>query len=177
MEIKYFKNLDGIRAIAVLMVMLSHFLTPLHSKFNILQQLLNKSSMLGQLGVSLFFVLSGFLITRILLNTKEKKQYFKNFYVRRILRIFPLYYLFLILFYYIFPFILDTEIPKFSQQLYYFTYLQNFAITFKWDSVGPIHFWSLAVEEHFYIFWPFIIYFFKDNKVIRIIILLIVSSL
>ncbi len=171
MKLKYYNNLDGIRAIAVLMVMIFHFFPAVNE--GTLLPFLKKISIFGQTGVTLFFVLSGFLITRILINTKHKNNYFLNFYMRRFLRIFPLYYFFLVLSYYIFPIILNLKIPSFSQQIYYFTYLQNFAMTFHWDSIGPGHFWSLAVEEHFYIFWPILVYFLSISKLKKTIYFII----
>jgi len=136
-----------------------------------------KISLFGQTGVTLFFVLSGFLITRILLTTRSEKGFFKNFYLRRILRIFPLYYFFLILSYYIFPYIFSSSIPDFYSQLYFYLYLQNFAVTFNWPAVGPGHFWSLAVEEHFYLFWPFVVFFLNSKKIILAIFGIIIIAL
>ena len=178
MKLKYLKELDGVRAIAALMVMVFHFFQPIETSNKILL-LLKKVSILGQTGVSLFFVLSGFLITRILLSTKDNKNYFYNFYIKRSLRIFPLYYAFLIIYYYIFPIIAKSNFIDFNQQIYYWVYLQDFAQTFKWKNLfGPGHFWSLAVEEHFYLFWPLLIYFFNKKKIfISIIVLIVVSIL
>jgi peptidoglycan/LPS O-acetylase OafA/YrhL len=176
MKLKYYKNLDGVRAIAALMVVVFHFFKAIEPQSNILKTL-SKVAVFGQTGVTLFFVLSGFLITRILFNTKETSGYFKNFYLRRALRIFPLYYLFLIIYYYIMPMIVGSTTPSFDQQIFYYIYLQNFAITFDWNAVGPNHFWSLAVEEHFYLFWPFVVYLFSRKNLTRIIIGIIISAL
>jgi peptidoglycan/LPS O-acetylase OafA/YrhL len=176
MKLKYYKNLDGVRAIAALMVMVFHFFQHVEPSTKLLN-ILTKVSVFGQTGVTLFFVLSGFLITRILLDTKETTGYFKNFYLRRALRIFPLYYLFLAITYYVVPLIVNTPFGSFNQQIFYFTYLQNFAITFNWDSVGPVHFWSLAVEEHFYLFWPVVVYLFSTKNLSRVIIGIIIGAL
>ena len=176
MKIKYYKELDGVRAIAALMVIFFHFFSGI-STDNSFLLMLKKVSVFGQTGVSLFFVLSGFLITRILLEAKEKSNYFLNFYVRRILRILPLYYFFLFLFYFVVPLILKTPILSLRGQIYYWIYMQNFAMTFNWFSEGPLHFWSLAVEEHFYIFWPFVIYFFNNTKILFVIFILVLISL
>ena len=157
-NLKHYNQLDGVRAIAVIMVMFYHFFQDFNST-NESVLLLKKLSLFGKTGVSLFFVLSGFLITRILLNTKDQPSYFKNFYIRRALRIFPLYYFFLIIYYFFIPLITKNAFPHFSDQIYYWTFLQNFASTFEWQNIGPSHYWSLSVEEHFYLFWPFIIYF------------------
>jgi peptidoglycan/LPS O-acetylase OafA/YrhL len=176
MKLSYYKNLDGIRAIAALMVMVFHFFRGIEPVTTTLS-ILTKVSVFGQTGVTLFFVLSGFLITRILMATKETQGFFKNFYVRRTLRIFPLYYFFLLLTYYILPHFFNTESPSLNQQVYYFTYLQNFATTFKWDAIGPGHFWSLAVEEHFYLFWPFIVYLFSNKNLTKIILGIVVGAM
>ncbi|TXB63805.1 acyltransferase family protein [Phaeodactylibacter luteus] len=168
MKLTYYKNLDGVRAIAALMVMVFHFFQGIEPSTKVLSYMA-KAAIFGQTGVTLFFVLSGFLITRILMATKETKGYFKNFYARRTLRIFPLYYLFLLLYYFVAPLILQTKGTDFSQQIYYYTYLQNFAITFDWNAVGPTHFWSLAVEEHFYLFWPLVVFFVSKKNLWKII--------
>ena len=115
MKLKHFKELDGVRAIAALMVMFFHFFQNLDTQ-NVILISVKKYAIFGQTGVSLFFVLSGFLITRILLNTKHSESYFKNFYIRRALRIFPLYYLFLIIFYFLIPFFENSAIISFNQQ-------------------------------------------------------------
>ncbi len=173
MRLVYYKNLDGVRGIAALMVMFYHFFLFAHYDDGI-YLILEKLSVFGQTGVTLFFVLSGFLITRILMESKNSEGYFKNFYIRRSLRIFPLYYLFLILTYYAFPLIFDLKWVPIDRQLYYFFYLQNWAITFDWKAIGPIHFWSLAVEEHFYLFWPFLV-FYTNRKRLFISIIGIIS--
>lgn len=176
MKIQYYKQLDGVRAIAALMVMFFHFFLSVESSDTVIQ-LVKRVSVFGQTGVSLFFVLSGFLITRILFVTKHTPNYFYTFYIRRLLRIFPLYYLFLIIYFFVVPFFSHTEIAPWNQQFYYWVYLQGFPMSFHWVHTGPDHFWSLGVEEHFYLFWPFLIYFFNQKKVLTGIIILIVLAL
>ena len=151
MKLEYYRQLDGVRAIAALMVMFSHFFVLNHSDHGILHAV-NKISVLGQTGVSLFFVLSGFLITRILLATKQSPGYFADFYIRRSLRIFPLYYFFLALYFFIIPLIQHVPSVPWDHQFSYWIYLQNFAMIFGWSQTGPGHLWSLAIEEHFYLF-------------------------
>lgn len=163
-KLKHYNELDGARAIAVIMVMFYHFFQDINTSNETLL-IIKKLSLFGKTGVSLFFVLSGFLITRILLNTKKYNSYFKSFYIRRILRIFPLYYFFLILYYFILPLLPERFFASFSEQIWYWVFLQNFALTFDWKSIGPNHYWSLSVEEHFYIFWPLIIYYFPVKKI------------
>lgn len=115
----------------------------------------------GWLGVDLFFVLSGFLITDILLKTVNQPRYLSNFYTRRVLRIFPLYYLFVALALFVIP----RLSPHFDISYYYdnqvwiWTYLQNWLYIFKGhDGTNAMHhLWSLAVEEQFYLFWPLVI--------------------
>lgn len=176
MNLTYYKNLDGVRAIAALMVMVFHFFQDIQPTTKLVG-FLSKISIFGQTGVTLFFVLSGFLITRILLATKNTEGFFRNFYLRRTLRIFPLYYLFLVISYYFIPFITNAETPPFSQQIYYYTYLQNFATTFDWNAIGPKHFWSLAVEEHFYLFWPLVVYFASPKNLSKIILAIVIGAM
>ncbi len=158
------------------MVMFFHFFQSFSNNGSIML-LIKKISIFGQTGVSLFFVLSGFLISRILLRTKKSEKYFSSFYTRRILRIFPLYFLFLVIYYFVIPIVTFTPISVFADQIYYWVYLQNFASTFHWGGDGPGHFWSLAVEEHFYLFWPFIIYCFNVKNIFIFSIFLIGLSI
>ena len=174
MNLKYHKELDGVRAIAAFMVIFFHFWH--EGGFN-LPPLLIRIANFGRTGVSLFFVLSGFLITRILIATKESPGYFTSFYVRRSLRIFPLYYLFLTLTFIILPIISGETFALFNLQIYSWTYLQNFAMAFRWPHVGPRHLWSLSVEEHFYLFWPLLIHFLSIRKIVGTIVLIIIMAL
>jgi peptidoglycan/LPS O-acetylase OafA/YrhL len=171
MNLKYHKELDGVRAIAVFMVIFFHFFFELD-----LHPLLTKVANFGRTGVSLFFVLSGYLITRILIATKESPGYFSNFYVRRSLRIFPLYYFYLTLIFIILPLIAGKPFPPFNLQIYNWTYLQNFALAFRWEHVSPRHLWSLSVEEHFYLFWPLLIYLLSVKKIVIASISIIVMA-
>jgi len=124
----------------------------------------------GWLGVDLFFVISGFLITQILLETKEKPHYIRNFYLKRLLRIFPLYYLTLIFFFVIVPHIKNFPLDMsyyIDHQWWFWAYLQNWFLIF-YDPGNTTtviqHFWSLAVEEQFYLLWPWIILFVRKPK-------------
>lgn len=178
MKSAYIKELDGVRGIAALMVMCFHFFQSIQiTSTDHLLNLLQKITVFGQTGVTLFFVLSGFLITRILYDSKGSDSYFSTFYIRRSLRIFPLYYLFLAIYYYLVPLIRFSDFTAFNQQWYYWVYLQNFALTFKWPNNGPNHFWSLAVEEHFYLFWPIAVVLLNPQRLKLFIYFLILSSL
>lgn len=160
---KYIPELDGYRAIAVLMVMLHH------SRWGIFST--------GWIGVQFFFGLSGFLITRILLNQKHSPDYFKTFYARRILRIFPAYYL-IILIGIIYGLVLKTNINDW----YWFAfYLQNFPLgSQQWSLNFPEafnHTWSLAIEEQFYLFAPLIIRLLPTRKAMYVFLSLCAASI
>jgi peptidoglycan/LPS O-acetylase OafA/YrhL len=157
--------LDGVRGIAILTVLLGHLTDYGGMQPAVLaDRLYHRVALLGGLGVDLFFVLSGFLITGILLAAKGQPDYFRNFYARRLLRIFPVYYGFLILVFVVAPALggagpaLQATLPD---QVWYWSYLANFRIAFHgWPEFGGVgHFWSLAVEEQFYFVWPLIVAF------------------
>jgi peptidoglycan/LPS O-acetylase OafA/YrhL len=177
LELKYYKNLDGLRAIAALMVVIFHYFNYSISSNIKHIEVYQSLTEFGQHGVSLFFVLSGFVITRILIKTRGAKNYFKSFYWKRALRILPLYYLFLILFYSLYPIITEDKIIGFNCKLPFFIYIQNFKQIFGFCSKGPGHYWSLAVEEHFYLFWPIIVYYVNPKRLKKVIITCIVFVL
>lgn len=172
MRLKYYDSLDGVRGLAALMVMFCHFFTYVQTGDSVVLNILVKVAAIGQSGVILFFVLSGFLITRILINSKNDRGYFTNFYARRSLRIFPLYFFFLFLYYFAGPWITGSEPTTFNQQIYHWVYLQNFAMTFNWPLAGPGHYWSLAVEEHFYLLWPFLVYFLTIKRLRKVVLVI-----
>lgn len=165
-------ELDGVRGIAILGVTLYRYGKELDPSGNPALTIARDFLFVGQHGVDLFFVLSGFLITGILLHTKFKSGYFRNFIARRALRIFPLYFATLLVCLFIIPPLLSTKIfdlPS-SNQFYLWTYTPNFCMAWKnsW-CFGPLdHFWSLAVEEHFYLLWPFAVYFLSLNALLRV---------
>jgi len=118
----------------------------------------------GWMGVDLFFVLSGFLITGILIDTKQSKGYLKNFYVRRCLRIWPLYYSLIFFMFVVVRFLDPSEFHVVVQQSSpwwaYPLFLQNFLIPIPTDGAGPLGVtWSLAIEEQFYLIWPLVVRF------------------
>jgi len=157
--------LDGLRGIAIILVMLHHF-TYYRPTSGIDEQIVSVLIFFWT-GVDLFFVLSGFLITGILLDTRGRERYFSNFYARRILRIFPLYYLILFLALVVLPMfpavhsvlIGQDDVVALPPQWPYWLYLTNFSIADRgwvhgWVDVA----WSLAIEEQFYLFWPLVIW-------------------
>ena len=178
----YVPALDGIRGIAILTVMLHHFtIFGMVRPNNFIDVQFYRLASAGWCGVDLFFVLSGFLITGILLDTKSGPHFFRNFYMRRVLRIFPLYYGFLIVIFVLIPLAIQVG-DKFQtlldQQGWYWSYLINLPIAFKgWSSVIIIdHFWSLAVEEQFYLFWPLVVFFSQRRQLIFICLACFVGS-
>lgn len=170
------KELDGVRAMAVIMVMFCHWtLTTSYVG-------LNRLSMLGAIGVDIFFVLSGYLITGILLDGKHHleenkiglKKIIGNFYARRALRIFPVFYL-LLLILFIMSFS-NTNITR-KELLFGATYTINFYFhKYRVSTTHTGHFWSLAVEEQFYVIWPFIILFVRRKWLPLVIACFIVTG-
>lgn len=137
---KYIPELDGLRAVAVLLVLLFHLNLPWLS--------------LGWTGVTLFFVLSGFLITGILLDSRGQPGNLRNFYARRVLRILPIYYLTLSAI----MLAAGARGQDTADLPYYISYTQNYVLGLSgFDARFPMafnHSWSLAVEEQFYLLWP-----------------------
>lgn len=150
----HYPGLDALRGIAIILVILFHYFLFFR---------------IGWIGVDLFFVLSGFLITSILLRERDHKFYFRNFYLRRILRIFPLYYLVLIIFFAAAPIAFSQKDSSSTysyytqNQLWFWLYFQNWLMIKKGMPPEPYlqHFWSLAIEEQFYIVWPFLVFFVR----------------
>jgi peptidoglycan/LPS O-acetylase OafA/YrhL len=163
--------LDGLRGLAILGVFLFHFGGG-HQSRNPILHVWSVVTGAGWMGVDLFFVLSGFLITGILFDTAHTKSRMKNFYARRALRIFPLFYGVL------FGFLLLTPVLHLHWRpghLLYFFYLSNMTsylvpgLQSPGDKMVIIHFWSLAVEEQFYLLWPFVVWSVLDRvKLLKI---------
>ena len=174
-NLRYYTNLDGIRGIAALMVIVFHFFGSESQEYLEKIDLFRQLTEFGQHGVTLFFVLSGFVITRILINTRNKTGYFSLFYLKRILRILPLYYLYLIAHYYLLPVILDKPFTNFNYQIPVYFYLQNLTEVLNIKASGPGHFWSLAVEEHFYLLWPLVVFVINPKHLSKLIAVIIIG--
>lgn len=180
----HIKALDGVRGIAILLVIAHHWIQsvaaiPIHGY---LRAISLPVAFIGQTGVDLFFVLSGFLITRILLSVKSEPGGIKNFYFRRALRIFPLYYLILFAVLVLTPPAIRHEQlrmnPNDTGLVWLWCYGANYAqwLYKDWLYGGLDHFWSLAIEEHFYLFWPFVVLLCsKRNLVIASVALIALS--
>ncbi|GAB4045262.1 acyltransferase family protein [Spirosoma litoris] len=157
-EKNYLIQLDGLRFLAVTLVMFDHWLGEANQ------------FPLGYLGVNLFFVLSGFLITRILITSKQHDarlnrghgHSLKAFYIRRSLRIFPIYYLTILV-------LAAINFQAVRKTFWWLvTYSPNIWIVKHQTWMGAIdHLWSLAVEEQFYIFFPFLVLFIPNRYLLR----------
>jgi peptidoglycan/LPS O-acetylase OafA/YrhL len=166
-------ELDGIRAIAIWMVILLHTFVP-DDESSIALSRLPKALLLiighGWLGVDLFFVLSGFLITGILLDNKYSPHYIRDFYAKRALRILPLYLVCLLVMAYFYP-------GNGSYFLLSVLFMANMAHLFGVPVPGgPGVFWSLAVEEHFYLIWPWLVRFFSRRVLALVCGVIIVTE-
>lgn len=137
----YRSEIDCLRAVAVVAVLLSHWIP---------------GFAWGMTGVYLFFVISGYVISRGLLNEKEKSGTISltRFFARRALRIWPIYFLVISFVYFVWPGFKEGEV------LWHVLFMSNMLFSIEGKFLFPIHFWSLSVEQQFYLFWPFLILFF-----------------
>lgn len=158
---QYFLPLDTLRFVAVTLVLIEHWLHNYEFVGNL---------PFGDVGVDLFFVLSGFLITGILLAYRDRDNELerghghsiKTFYIRRVLRIFPIYWVVVIVTALANKGLIQEAFP------WNFSYLTNFFIMQYGDWPGNFgHFWSLAVEEQFYLIWPFVIFLFPKKHLLK----------
>jgi len=155
---RHIPALDGLRALAILLVIPHNTYL-----FEIIRGWLVPFAWLanaGWTGVQLFFVLSGFLITRNLLDSRGSYNYYPAFFGRRILRIFPLYFLVLIFFLLLLPQLVDLSPDirgSYANQIWLWLFLSNWTAPYGHEVYWFPHFWSLAVEEQFYFIWPAVI--------------------
>jgi peptidoglycan/LPS O-acetylase OafA/YrhL len=155
-------QLDAVRGVAILVVLV-------HNLNGFSNPPLSLITKYGWMGVDLFFVLSGFLITGILLDSKSSENYFRNFYARRCLRIWPLYCCVLVLMLVIVPLARPQDAPEiFRRSSPWWSYpffLQNFLVAAPALAVGSLGVsWSLSVEELFYLVWPFFVRFLSTGR-------------
>lgn len=188
------RPIDGLRGIAVLLVMQYHYWGLAYGLFSRpstlgIDEFVDDVMKFGWIGVDLFFVLSGFLITGILLDVKGRGGYFRSFYARRALRILPPYYLFLL-----FVIVVIPLVPVFSggfeavaqsealreDQFWFWTFLLNIGTSFVvFDMDAPFthgHFWTLAVEEQFYLVWPMVVLLVARARLVYVCFGLIVTA-
>lgn len=174
--------LDGLRGAALLMVLVYHAalgtFRPAGGGYHKLDYYYYHLASIGWSGVDLFFVLSGFLITGILIDARSRQGYFRNFYMRRVLRIFPLYYLLLLVVFLLMPLVLgllhdpppqlteNFQQPQDGSAWWFFAYLSNFyaaQVGHLGGALGETNralavLWSLAIEEQFYMVWPLVVF-------------------
>jgi peptidoglycan/LPS O-acetylase OafA/YrhL len=176
-------RLDGLRGIAILLVVLYHTCRyPLATTPG--EQAFITVVSMGWMGVDLFFVLSGFLITSILVRQRESPSYFRTFYARRVIRIFPLYYAALVLFLYVLPPLTGNPEGFWTEgsdreTLWYWLFLSNFqnAFTGNWQHHFLEVTWSLAIEEQFYLFWPLLVWTTSRAGLVKSCVAIMVGSL
>jgi peptidoglycan/LPS O-acetylase OafA/YrhL len=180
------KTLDGLRGLAICSVILFHA----NIGFDVHDSKvawLSAVARCGWIGVDLFFVLSGFLITGILLDTRHSKRYLTTFFARRMLRIFPLYYSTLFAVFIVLPWFVppasDRMMFLYKHQAWFWTYFSNIGYVVEQKAFGNAdwlwldHFWSLALEEQFYVIWPFVVWKLSARRIVQICCLMICGSL
>jgi peptidoglycan/LPS O-acetylase OafA/YrhL len=167
---RHVPSLDGVRGLAIVLVLAFHAWPSQWTSF-------------GWMGVDLFFVLSGFLITGILADGRDTAHRARTFYIRRILRIMPLYYAVLILMFMVLPLVYRPTDLVYAQlshdQVWYWTYTSNWLLGLQ---IPPHfnymnHFWSLAVEEQFYLVWPLVVWHTSRKTALRIALCAIAGAL
>jgi peptidoglycan/LPS O-acetylase OafA/YrhL len=173
----HIRELDGLRAIAVLLVFLNHFAPTVSiPRLQIIYEV-------GWIGVDIFFVLSGFLITGVLLAARDSPGYYRNFYIRRALRIFPLYYALLATM--VFGMVIahggfayHRMVDSWGSPAWLFAYLGNIRTAL--SGVSPprsfVPMWSLHVEEQFYLLFPFVVHSLSQRALRRTLIVLVVAA-
>lgn len=169
----YLCGLNGLRAIAALSVVVAHVSEKGLADFGL--PFLFELPMAGY-GVTLFFVISGFLITYLLLKEKNTKQKIdiKKFYIRRILRIWPIYYLFLIASIFLFLFLHRVDEILVKELWFYIFFAANIPFIFQNGILILVHYWSIGVEEQFYLIWPWLIRFAKNRLLILSVIIFLI---
>lgn len=183
-SLKHLPALDGVRGLAILMVMEHHF--------SLIQNAdrLWQFTEFGRFGVDLFFVLSGYLITGILLDSRGKPGALRNFYMRRVLRIFPLYYVIVFVSFALLALLPRLHLATFSLRLqelsasgpheviWYLTYTSNFLVARlnAWHNPFLDVSWSLAIEEQFYLAWAPVVLFLSPRMLKHFFILVIIGA-
>ena len=177
LEIKYFKGLDILRFIAASCVVLHHASQFINKKgFNIEANKYHIYS--GSFFLDLFFVISGFLIALILFKELDANKFnLKKFFVRRILRIWPLFFLVVIVKVVLFPFMKGIELPEILYNLKFAaTFTTNFQLIFgEYFQSTYLILWSVCIEEHIYLLFPFLALLFKQSRLVMISSLIVIG--
>ncbi|MCB1591228.1 MAG: acyltransferase [Alphaproteobacteria bacterium] len=182
-----YREIDGLRALAAFLVIWGHSgeMAGAISTSSGLTDYYTNIARLGSSGVTLFFIISGFLITGILIDTKDQPRRFKNFYIRRTLRIFPLYYLGIFFIFILMLFFRQSggDYNLASVYIYHILFISNWVPFFDLDNFATsyadlawfAHLWSLAVEQQFYIVWPALFFFMFRKTDQRQLLLILVG--
>lgn len=168
---KHIDQLDSVRAIAIGLVLITHFWG-----YPADHQVANAVAAAGWMGVDIFFVLSGFLITGILRDTRDDPRHFINFYFRRALRIWPLYLLLLLIVLVLLPLVKEMPAAVMEDKWLYWMHAGNFALADGgWQLFLLDITWSLSLEEQFYLIWPAVIYRMSNRRVMALCLALIIA--
>jgi len=193
----FFPGLNEIRAFSALLVLLHHLellISVDNPAFSFIKKSVVSNFFLisGENGVSLFFVLSGFLISYLLLNEKEKegRVAMGKFYVRRILRIWPLYFIIVILSFFVLPFLSDFKyfetnfkynsmIGKlnYTYLIFFVFFFFNYTMRYIGGVAGANQLWSVNIEEQFYLIWPWLVQKFTQRNIVKILITVILFKI
>ncbi|GAB4016674.1 hypothetical protein GCM10028808_45880 [Spirosoma migulaei] len=171
------RSLDGLRAISIIMVLLVHAKHTMPPK--LANNLLFKYVIHSDLGVHIFFVISGYLITKLLLQEREKTNdiNIKNFYIRRSLRIFPVFYTYIFIIIILKQFFLAPGVLTYTTIAFASLYLWNYMHLLTVPQPNPSlffgHFWTLAMEEQFYLLWPIAFKRIPRKKLITVVLIII----
>jgi peptidoglycan/LPS O-acetylase OafA/YrhL len=171
--------LDGLRAIAILLV-IPHNIVAIAGPLSAVEYPVMVYLHAGWIGVQLFFVLSGFLITGQLLDARGAPGYFRNFFVRRSRRILPLYFATLLFTMVLLPALIpipEALRASLGEQVWLWTFLCNWTEPYTGGVLGFGHFWSLAVEEQFYLLWPFVVVGCAAARLLRVCIAVTVIAI
>lgn len=175
---------DGLRGIAILLVLLTHAVALSLEPITQLDRVVRSLARVGWTGVDLFFVLSGFLITGILLDTRGRPRWWRNFFARRTLRIFPLYYGALAFLFVLLPRLTRWSEPDFmmlqDNQAWFWGHAVNVLMAITGGHGAPLntsHFWSLSIEEQFYLFWPFVVWLCSTRGLLRLAAIIMVAGI
>ena len=171
--------LDGVRGFALLIVVIHNTAWISGPSEQLLVKLYAAGAAAGWVGVQLFFVLSGFLITGILMDTRRSPDYLRRFFIRRALRIFPLYFVGIAI-----AVLLAATLAQNTDwansvdryQWAYWTYVSNWTDPFTGGIPGLSHLWSLAIEEQFYFLWPLAVWRTPSHKILRILVALVAAA-
>lgn len=183
----FFKNLDALRFIAFLFIFLGHALdtdSNIIRESNVYGWVKNYVYIFGKTGFSFAFVLSSYINTWVILEERQNAGYFKPwlYYVRRAIRIWPLYFLVLFIGFVVLPFVMELMNQPYQEvgnPWYFILFVGNFFLIEHGWTHSPIIsvLWSVSVEEQFYIFWPFLLIMFRKKEQWLLIILLILFAL